>query len=84
MTSAEIAAMTCDVLFIVKDETINFNIDHAYLIKKDDYANFITNNGPFIRNGGFEHTDDSIYWDVAGWEAWDQQGEDFDYSGNSK
>ena len=50
----------------VKDETIDYNVDHAYLLDKENYENFIVNDS-FVRNGGFEHSSDSLYWDIANW-----------------
>ena len=52
----------------VKDETIDYNVDHAYLLEKDNYENFIINDS-FVRNGGFEHSSDSLYWDIADWSV---------------
>ena len=52
----------------VKDETIDYNVDHAYLLEKDNYSNFIINDS-FVRNGGFEHSSDSLYWDIADWSV---------------
>ena len=46
--------LRCRFVVTASNETIGFNFDHAYLIAKDDLAEFAPGSNEWVYNGDFE------------------------------
>ena len=68
MSAEEIAALTCRFYLSVKDKTINYNVDHAFLVPAATVKSSMELNG-MVLNGNFEIPTTSPLWALSEWQS---------------